>query len=91
MRLNGKQDEIDEIPEEFRSYEEAAEFWDKHDTTDYLDNFETVKADVKLTKRRFEIGIDADLIPDLSKKAHKKGVQVSCLVSDLIRDKIHSI
>ena len=30
------------IPEEFASREEAAEFWDAHDTTDYPDSFETV-------------------------------------------------
>lgn len=88
--MNGKNN-IDEIPEEFESYEKAAEFWDTHDTTDYLDEFETVEADVKLTKRRFEIEIDSDLIPDLSKEAHNKGILVSRLVSDLIRDKIHSV
>ncbi|MGI8542471.1 MAG: CopG family antitoxin [Aridibacter sp.] len=88
--MNGK-NKIDEIPEEFKSYEIAAEFWDNHDTTDYLDEFETIKADVKLTKRRFEIEIDADLMSGLSKEAHNKGVQISRLVSDLIRDKIHSV
>lgn len=33
-------EQIDPIPEEFASYEEAAEFWDTHDTTDYPDDFE---------------------------------------------------
>ena len=31
---------VDPIPDEFSSYEEAAEFWDTHDTTDYPDAFE---------------------------------------------------
>lgn len=88
--MKGK-NKIDKIPEEFETYESAAEFWDKHDTTDYLAEFETIEADVKLSKRRFEIEIDADLIPDLSKEAHNKGVQVTRLVSDLIRDKIQSV
>jgi hypothetical protein len=34
---------VDPIPEQFASYEQAAEFWDKHDTTDYPDQFRTVK------------------------------------------------
>jgi len=34
-----KQRQIDPIPEEFATYEEAAEFWDTHDTTDYPDAF----------------------------------------------------
>ena len=28
---------VDPIPEEFNSYEEAAEFWDTHDSTKYID------------------------------------------------------
>ena len=84
-------EQIDEIPEEFASLEEAAEFWDTHDTTDYLENFETVQVDAKLKKRRFEVEIDADLMPVLSKQAHNKGVQISRLVSDLLREKIHTI
>ena len=38
---------IDPIPEEFASYEEAAEFWDTHDTTDYPDAFRTVVGAVR--------------------------------------------
>ena len=33
--MNNKQKQIDPLPDEFSSYEEAAEFWDTHDTTDY--------------------------------------------------------
>jgi predicted transcriptional regulator len=35
--------QVEPIPEEFTSYEEAAEFWDSHDTTDYPDAFRTVE------------------------------------------------
>jgi len=34
---------IDPIPKEFNSYEEAAEFWDKHDTSAYLESSRPVK------------------------------------------------
>ena len=37
--MKNKKNQIEPIPEEFESYEEAAEFWDTHDTTDYLDFF----------------------------------------------------
>jgi hypothetical protein len=40
--MSDKQKPINLIPEEFASCEEAAEFWDTHDTTDYADEFETV-------------------------------------------------
>ncbi len=44
---------IDSIPEEFASYEEAAEFWDTHDTTDYLDSFETVAVQAIPSPKRY--------------------------------------
>lgn len=37
-----KQRDVDPIPEDFGSYEKAAEFWDAHDTTDCPDAFRTV-------------------------------------------------
>ncbi len=80
---------IDPIPEEFASYEEAAEFWDTHDTTDYLDSFETVSAETELKSRRYEVEIDADLMPVLSKQAQSRGVRVSRLVSEMLREKVH--
>ncbi|MBM3333908.1 hypothetical protein FJY63_04530, partial [Candidatus Sumerlaeota bacterium] len=38
----------DEIPETFSSYEEAAEFWDTHDSTDYLEHMTPVEMDARL-------------------------------------------
>ena len=46
---------VDPIPDEFASYEEATEFWDNHDTTDYPDSLETVTLDAELKRRCFEI------------------------------------
>ena len=79
---------IDPIPEEFASYEEAADFWDTHDTTDYPESFETVEVQAELENRRFEVEIDADLMSALSKQAQNRGVKVSRLVSEMLREKI---
>ena len=89
--MTDKQKVIDPIPEEFASYEEAAEFWDTHDTTDYLDSFETVEVQSELKTRRYEVEIDADLMPALSKQAHNRGVKVSRLVSEMLREKVHPV
>lgn len=89
--MTDKQKVIDPIPEEFASYEEAAEFWDTHDTTDYPDNFETVSVQAELKSRRYEIEIDADLMPMLSKQAQSRGVKVSRLVSEMLREKVHPV
>ena len=53
--MNDKPKAIDPIPEEFSSYEDAAEFWDTHDTTDYPANFETVAVNAEIRRRHYEI------------------------------------
>jgi hypothetical protein len=50
-----KQEQIDPIPDEFSSYEEAAEFWETHDTTDYPDAFRTVEVRPELRRRHYEV------------------------------------
>ena len=79
---------VDPIPEEFASYEEAAEFWDTHDTTDYPDAFRTVDVVTEFRGRHYEVEIDEDVIKLLRAKAQQKGVTVSHLVSDLLRQQL---
>ena len=87
--MNDKQKQIDPLPDEFPSYEEAAEFWDTHDTTDYPDSFETVAVTSELKRRRYEVEIDEELMSVLAELAQSRGVAVSELVSGLLREKIH--
>ena len=73
------------IPEEFASYEEAAEFWDAHDTTDYPSAFRTIEVSSELRQRRYEIEIDADVIKKLRSQARRKGIPSTRLANDLLR------
>ncbi|MEM6839030.1 MAG: CopG family antitoxin [Cyanobacteria bacterium P01_C01_bin.120] len=73
------------IPEEFASYEAAARFWEHHDTTDYLDDFETVQSETELRQRYFEIQIDDDLMQVLYQQAQRQGVDINQLVNDVLR------
>lgn len=86
--MNNKPKKVDPIPEEFSSYEAAAEFWDTHDTTDYLDDFETVPLEAELKQRHFEVEIDDDLMEVLYQQAQEKGVAISELVNDVLREKL---
>ncbi|MEW6379122.1 MAG: CopG family antitoxin [bacterium] len=86
--MNSKKKQIDPIPDEFASYEEAAEFWDTHDTTDYLEIFQTVDVQGELKKRRYEVEVDEDIIDELHKRAQKLGITVSQLVSEMLRKQI---
>jgi predicted HicB family RNase H-like nuclease len=89
--MSDNQKQVDPVPEEFGSYEEAAEFWDTHDTTDYPDSFETVAVESKFKRRRYEVEIDEDLMKALSEQAQERGVAVSQLVSDMLREKIRPV
>jgi predicted HicB family RNase H-like nuclease len=85
--MNDKPKKIEMIPDEFDSYEEAAEFWDTHDTTDYLDNLESVSLQpIELRQRHFEVEVDADLMKVLYEKAKQQGIGVRQLVNDMLRE-----
>lgn len=86
--IHEKPKQIDPIPEEFDSYEEAAEFWDLHDTTDYPNDFVTVPMGTELRQRHFEVELDEDVVIRLRKLASKKGVAVRELASELLRDQL---
>jgi hypothetical protein len=83
-----KKKSIDPIPEEFTSYEEAAEFWDTHDTTDYPNIFRTIEAKTKFKSRHYEIEVEADVVRALQIKARQRKVAVGRLASDLLRQQL---
>lgn len=68
------------IPE-FHSYEEEAEFWDTHDTTDYEDEFKPVKA--RFSKNLSEgitVRLDPQTLSKLREQAHEQGIGPTTLV-----------
>ncbi len=81
----------DALPKEFSSYEEAADFWDIHDTTDYLDDFEEVEVQSKLKKRHHELEVDEEIIKALRKKARKLGISVTRLANQILRGQISKV
>ncbi len=83
--MTDKKKDIEPIPEDFGSYEEAAEFWDKHDTTDYPDAFETVEVETDFRGRHYEVEVDADVMEVLRKRASERGLSVRQVLGDLVR------
>jgi hypothetical protein len=83
-----KKKRIDPIPEEFASYEEAAEFWDTHDTTDYPDAFRTVMVTTEFRGRRYEIELEPDVVKALRTRARRRGVTPSRLASGILRKQL---
>ncbi len=70
-----KRESVDPLPDVFSSYEEAAEFWDTHDTTDYPEAFAEqpfeLQADIR--RRRFEVEVEEELIGVLRERARQSG------------------
>jgi predicted transcriptional regulator len=85
-----KKKQVDPIPDEFTSYEQAAEFWDKHDTTHYPGQFQTVKVVSELRNRHYEIPIDGDVVLRLQKRARRAGVAPGRLASELLRKELRA-
>jgi len=80
--------EREEIPEEFSSYEEAGEFWDSHDSTDYLDQMTPVRMNARLEVRRFEIEVDEDIVMQLRQRAVLESLSASSLANKLLRKEL---
>lgn len=78
----------DEIPEEFSSYEEAGEFWDSHDSTDYLDQMIPVELDAQLESRRFMIEVDEEIAILLRQRAVSEQLPASKLANELLRKEL---
>ncbi len=62
---------IEPIPDEFDSYDEAAKFWDTHDTTDYLDVSRPVTVASEFRGRYYEIKIEASVAQVLRARAEE--------------------
>lgn len=78
----------DPIPEEFASYEEAAAFWETHDTTDYENAFSDVEVVVELRHQYYEVELEEDIAAALQKRAKQQGKTVGRLANELLRQQV---
>ncbi|HKZ86291.1 MAG TPA: CopG family antitoxin [Anaerolineae bacterium] len=89
--MRRKKKAVDTLPEEFSSYEEAAEFWDTHDTTDYHDASRPVKMVSEFRGRHYEIEIEVGVAEALRSQAKREGVRPSHLANDLLRQQLATL
>jgi len=80
--------QIDPLPDEFRSEEEATEFWDKHSITDYEEFLEPVDFEADIKRRHFEIEVDEESFLALLSSAKKQRRPVKELASEILRRKL---
>jgi len=73
------------------SYKEEAEWWDKHDLTEFWDELEDVDIVVELNKPRTEslvLRVQKDIKEKLQKVARSKGLNVSTLARMWLMEKL---
>ncbi len=76
------------IPEVFKTYEEAAEFWDTHDSTDYFDELEEIDMKVNIQKHHYLIEVEMNTAELLKESARKKGITVNLLANELLQKQL---
>jgi len=81
----------DPIPEQFASYEEAAEFWDTHSTSDYEDLLEEVDIEFDLKGRRFFVEVQEDLYLRARILGKTRGLSVEKLLHQLLESELSKV
>lgn len=75
------------IPDQFASIEEAAEFWDTHDLTDYEDVWHHVDFKVKLRRKsHLQVELEPQIANEFAKRARAKKMRLDALVNRVLKD-----
>jgi len=78
----------DLLPDGFKSYEEAAEFWDTHSITDCGEFVEPVEVDVDIQRRHFEIEVDGDTFLVLREAVRRERKPIKGLASEILKHRL---
>lgn len=84
----GKNKQREPLPEQFATIEEAAEFWDTHDLTDYWDLTEDVDFVVNLRQSRYLVALAPELAKQLATQAYKRGLSTETLINIWLTEKL---
>jgi predicted DNA binding CopG/RHH family protein len=76
------------IPKEFATLEAAAEFWDKHDLTDYWKDMKEVKVDVKVPSTPRYIPLEKEIAKFITKIARNQHVTPETLVNLWLKERL---
>lgn len=67
----------------FATEQQEAEFWDMHDSTEFLDETEVVETyfvDARPPKKQISIRLEPSTIEQIKKVAHSKGIGYQTLI-----------
>ena len=89
MRKSSKK--RDPIPRHFKSIEEAAEFWDSHDLTDYWDMTSEAHFDVDIQRQMFLTALEPELAKKLAACARERGISTETLINMWLTEKLAAV
>ena len=72
----------------FETYEEAAEWFDTHDMTDYEDQLTPVDVEFDLRKNRNWVELDGEIAKNLRELAKEQHVSTRTLVNEFLKEKL---
>ena len=75
------------LPEHFESLEQAAEFWDEHDSADYEEFMQDVEAEGRIRERTYLVRLEGELYRKVIDIARERGVPAESLVNDWVQEK----
>ena len=78
----------DPIPKHFKSVQDAAEFWDNHDLSDYWEMTREAHFDVDIQRRVFLTALEPELAKKLSVYSHQQGISIETLINLWLTEKM---
>jgi CopG antitoxin of type II toxin-antitoxin system len=81
----------DPIPESFSSLAEAADFWDCHDLSEYLDQATELPLEVRLKSRVYLTALEPTLARRLVDQARQRGVTTETLINLWLSEKLATL
>ena len=79
---------IEPIPDEFKNINEASDFWDRHDITDYWDDTKEVKFRASLKKEPKYVALEESIAKKALAVAKEKRVSIETLVNLWLKEKL---
>lgn len=80
--------QVDPLPDQFQSLEEAGEFWDTHSSADYEEYMKTVQFEVDLKRSVREVRIADQVLREIRKIARQQGITTETLINLWLQEKV---
>ena len=75
----------------FKNYEEAADWFDTHDMSDYQDQMQPVDFQFDLRKNRNWVELEGEIARNLRQLAKKQRIPTRRLVNELLKERLETL